>query len=143
MTAFSLLILGCSSSAPAPTSTIDGKADSLTADAALGEHCGGFVAHPKKCAAGLVCVANHHIPDAPGVCQEAQNQCTGLLPQFCEVCADGTTQCAHWDDQCNVVTCPKKQGGQEGDACNDFARCADGLVCTGSNGGPGVCQKSA
>jgi hypothetical protein len=87
-----------------------------------------------------VCIANRHIPDAPGTCQAAANQCSGALPQFCETCSDGTTQCAHWDDQCNVVTCPKKQGGQVGDSCNDFACCADGLVCTGSNGGPGVCQ---
>jgi hypothetical protein len=31
-------------------------------------------------------------------------------------------------------------GHPQGSFCTDFTRCDDGLVCTGSNGGPGTCQ---
>ena len=34
--------------------------------------------------------------------------CTGLLPQLCQVCADGSTGCAHWScvaNRCEIATC--------------------------------------
>jgi hypothetical protein len=83
-----------------------------------GESCGGFTAHPKKCADGLICQANRHIPDAPGTCVvdpdagnacTASSDCSGILPQFCEQCSDGTTACAHFEcvsNQCQIATCP-------------------------------------
>jgi hypothetical protein len=52
---------------------------------------------------------------APQPSQPTQaNQCTldtdcsGILPQFCRVCSDGTESCAHWScvaNSCEVVTC--------------------------------------
>ena len=53
--------------------------------------------------------------------------CTGALPQICEVCSNGTTECAHWVDvngQCAVEICapgetptptPTPGGGGSGD----------------------------
>jgi hypothetical protein len=36
--------------------------------------------------------------------------CPGFLPQNCQVCADGSSQCAHWvveNGTCTIETCPK------------------------------------
>ena len=50
----------------------------------------------------------------PVLCKCVKNQCvtaadcTGPLPQFCEICADGSTACAHWScvaGQCSVNAC--------------------------------------
>jgi hypothetical protein len=119
-----------------------------TAPAQQGEHCGGFVAHPRTCDVGLVCVSDSNTVDLPGTCQpddgppacQAASDCSGFLPHNCAACADGTTQCAHWDcngGACQIATCDDKGGAAI--ACNDLSGCPDGEVCTGSNGGPGVC----
>ncbi len=37
------------------------------------------------------------------------SQCSGALPDVCEVCADGASECAHWvveKGQCDVEICP-------------------------------------
>jgi len=31
--------------------------------------------------------------------------CSGALPQFCTMCSDGSEQCAHFNDKCEIVTC--------------------------------------
>jgi hypothetical protein len=36
----------------------------------------------------------------------ATRLCTGPLPQICQLCSDGVSRCAHFDENCNVVTCP-------------------------------------
>lgn len=36
------------------------------------------------------------------------SDCSGILPQFCRVCDDGTTSCAHWScvtNACQIATC--------------------------------------
>jgi hypothetical protein len=40
-------------------------------------------------------------------CQE-DTDCSGFLPQFCRVCSDGSTSCAHWScvaNSCQIATC--------------------------------------
>jgi hypothetical protein len=104
-----------------------------------GGPCGGFTRHPCQCAPELVCVHRHFLPDFPGRCEarrhpvcdpipcpsgemfdstackcvapecETADDCTGALPQFCQVCADGNAVCAHWScqsGQCSVAACP-------------------------------------
>jgi hypothetical protein len=51
-----------------------------------GEECGGFVAHPRKCAAGLTCIASNENPDFPGTC--ARQFCGGIAGL---ACPDGYT----------------------------------------------------
>jgi len=38
--------------------------------AGLGDHCGGFVRNPPRCAPPLVCDLRGHPPDTGGVCVE-------------------------------------------------------------------------
>jgi len=43
----------------------------------------------------------------PQECTEATD-CSGILPDFCRLCSDGTSACAHWSclsNQCEIVTC--------------------------------------
>jgi hypothetical protein len=102
-----------------------------------GGPCGGFTSNPCQCAPGLECVSNP-IPDIPGTCGppivvcdpiECKNgetwepmvcacapqacttstDCTGSLPQLCEVCVDGASGCAHWEcdaGACQTAYCP-------------------------------------
>jgi hypothetical protein len=52
--------------------------------------------------------------------------CRGALPKTCEACADGTTGCAHFDANCNIVTCePKQCTGLLPKVCE---ACADGTT---------------
>jgi hypothetical protein len=44
----------------------------------------------------------------PAGCTTAAD-CSGPLPQLCQICADGSSACAHWAcvaGQCQVATCP-------------------------------------
>ena len=46
-------------------------------------------------------------PQADTSCH-ADTDCSGILPQFCRECSDGSTSCAHWscvDNACQVATC--------------------------------------
>jgi hypothetical protein len=47
--------------------------------------------------------------DLPQTCRTA-SECTGPLPQICEVCSDGFSRCAHWtctpDHKCVTEICP-------------------------------------
>lgn len=39
----------------------------------------------------------------------ADADCSGILPQFCRTCDDGSTSCAHWScvtNACQIATCP-------------------------------------
>lgn len=39
---------------------------------------------------------------------QADADCSGILPQFCRVCDDGSTSCAHWScvtNACQIATC--------------------------------------
>jgi hypothetical protein len=101
----------------------------------VGGPCGGFVANPCQCAAGLVCV-DSGVPDKGGTCQKGPvcaptpcpsaatfdpvackcvvpncataADCTGPLPLSCQVCGDGAVACAHWScvaGQCQTTFC--------------------------------------
>ena len=38
----------------------------------------------------------------------ADTDCSGILPQFCRQCSDGSTSCAHWscvENACQIATC--------------------------------------
>ncbi|HEX2571192.1 MAG TPA: hypothetical protein VH877_16665 [Polyangia bacterium] len=79
----------------------------------LGEHCGGFILNAPVCQEPLVCQLNPTCPDCGGTCVapecQADTDCTGILPQLCQVCADGSTQCAHFEcinHKCETVVCP-------------------------------------
>jgi hypothetical protein len=75
-------------------------------------------------------------------CQQPSD-CTGLLPQMCEQCADGTSQCAHWDcnsGACQTTTCEDNGGpasvGDDGGTAGD-----DGG--SGDDGGGNQCQAAS
>jgi hypothetical protein len=47
---------------------------------------------------------------------QAASDCTGLLPSLCEQCADGSSQCAHWDcnaNACQVTVCEDNGGASQ------------------------------
>jgi hypothetical protein len=46
-------------------------------------------------------------PQADTGCH-ADSDCSGILPQFCRTCSDGSTSCAHWscvENACQIATC--------------------------------------
>jgi hypothetical protein len=60
-----------------------------------------------SCGAGLGIECCLPPPASQPECVTA-NDCPGFLPQFCKVCSDGTSQCAHWTcdaGKCAVATC--------------------------------------
>ena len=65
--------------------------------------------------------------------------CQGALPQLCQVCADGSEQCAHHEcvaGKCEIATCPI--AAVAGQSCGPDPiqdACPSGLVCVGSGGG--------
>ncbi len=73
---------------------------------------------PDACAIGTVGDANTYscgggagvqccLPPAANGCA-ADSDCTGLLPQFCRTCSDGSDGCAHWsclESSCQIATC--------------------------------------
>lgn len=73
---------------------------------------------PGSCAGGSVGDATEYscggglgveccLPAQTASCS-ADSDCTGLVPQFCRTCADGSEACAHWtclDNSCAVVSC--------------------------------------
>lgn len=87
---------------------------SMSLGAATGAGCGGPPEPPPGCVQNVLCVQGAHfdrqlcqcVPDAP-VCKSATD-CQGPLPQFCEICADGATRCAHFTcsaGHCAVSAC--------------------------------------
>jgi hypothetical protein len=117
----------------------------------------------------MVVCPNDTTNSDPNACQ-APTDCRGLLPHICEQCADGTSQCAHFDcnaGACQTVVCDDNggpatlgddggtgddassgdDGGSQPTACNDFNPCPADQTCidpnTGlpaTNGAPGTCQ---
>src|SRR5438552_3549508 len=79
--------IGCGSAAQSTEASSD---EAITSSGAGGA-CGGFVAHPKKCAEGLECIATGH-PDLPGTCQalasQAGESCGGFVAHP-KKCAEG------------------------------------------------------
>jgi hypothetical protein len=48
------------------------------------------------------------LPAQPDNSCQADTDCSGILPQFCRQCSDGTTSCAHWscvEGACQIATC--------------------------------------
>src|SRR5450755_4403973 len=48
------------------------------------------------------------LPLQPDNSCNADSDCSGLIPQFCKVCSDNTTVCAHWsclENACQITTC--------------------------------------
>jgi Chaperone of endosialidase len=72
-----------------------------------------------------------------GGCQQASD-CRGVLPQICQMCADGSTGCAHWEcraGMCVTAYCPVTAADGGGVPCGPAVcpsvdRCCD--HCTGS-----------
>jgi hypothetical protein len=55
---------------------------------------------------GVECCLPAPAPTGPA-CNTASD-CSGILPQFCQVCSDGTTACAHWaceQGHCTTAVC--------------------------------------
>ncbi|MHB1843412.1 MAG: hypothetical protein ACYCWW_01080 [Deltaproteobacteria bacterium] len=65
-------------------------------------------------------------------CQSAAD-CSGMLPDFCRVCADGSNGCAHWDclsGACQVATC---EAAPPPASCQLESDCAQGQSCQGGS----------
>ena len=98
-----------------------------------------------------------------GSCQTASD-CSGVLPMFCRICADGSNGCAHWScasGQCQVATCETAAApgcAQESDcgqgqscqngscaACHTFCNmaCVQGKSCQADANGCVSCQPTA
>ncbi len=63
----------------------------------------------------------------------SSKECSGPLPQICETCPDGKTECAHWDceeHECKIAICDEPP-----DACRVAADCKGPL--------PQLCQECA
>jgi len=83
-----------------------GCASSLTCGAGCDLEVSGRcpVCDPIKCPAGEV--FSRELCKCVGCVTAAD--CKGLLPQFCQVCADGSTGCAHFScvaNSCEIATC--------------------------------------
>jgi hypothetical protein len=90
--------------------------DSGSTCAAAGGTCVPLV--PDACAIGSIGDANQYscggglgveccLPPQAPACQAASD-CGGVLPQFCRLCSDGTSSCAHWscvNNACEIATC--------------------------------------
>jgi hypothetical protein len=74
-------------------------------------NCDGEVGDARKysCGGGLgieCCFPSSTPPAGPSCAHDSD--CSGALPQFCKVCSDGTSQCAHWScesNHCVIATC--------------------------------------
>ncbi len=74
---------------------------------------------PDSCANGTVGDATQYscgggvgveccLPAQPSNQCNADSDCSGILPDFCRVCSDGSESCAHWScaqNMCQIVTC--------------------------------------
>lgn len=92
----------------------------LTRLARAGEHCGGFVVHPRECEEGLVCFLSP-IPDVGGTCAKpaGAGESCGFRTQS-KPCADGL-ECVHVSGPRDALTCAKPKpafcGGIAGIEC--------------------------
>jgi hypothetical protein len=74
---------------------------------------------PGSCEAGTVADATEYscgsglgveccLPAQPDTSCTTADDCSGLLPQFCRTCDDGSQSCAHWScgsSACEIATC--------------------------------------
>jgi hypothetical protein len=69
------------------------------------------------CVDNILCIAGDHfdstlckcVPDTSTTSCSKASDCTGALPALCEICANGSTGCAHFTcvaGQCQVAYCP-------------------------------------
>lgn len=118
-----------------------------------------WAAHGRTCEM-VVCSGDN--PNPSGASCQDPTDCTGLLPHICEQCADGTSQCAHFDcnaGACQTVVCDDNggpasvgddggsgddasgddaggdDGGSQPAACNDFNPCPADQTCIDPNTG--------
>lgn len=101
--------------APPPVAICpDGSAPPLSCEPDATTNMCRWHVGPCACVQNVVCVKGDHwdsqlcrcVPDAPA-CTTAAD-CTGALPQICQVCPNGTTACAHFEcvgGQCQVAIC--------------------------------------
>ncbi len=78
-------------------------------------------------------------------CQTAAN-CTGPLPQVCQVCTDGSDGCAHWAcvaGKCEITYCTCEPTPCPQDEVWDSAQCKCGPICSNGTIGTGMCCLSA
>jgi hypothetical protein len=70
---------------------------------------------PNVCVDNVLCVKGTHWSTTECKCVADQaacskdSDCSGNLPQLCEVCSNGQTACAHWScvaGGCAIATCP-------------------------------------
>jgi hypothetical protein len=70
--------------------------------------CSGEVGDARQYSCGGGLGVECCFPASDGASCNADKDCSGILPQFCKVCSDGSTSCAHWACQahhCAVTTC--------------------------------------
>jgi hypothetical protein len=73
--------------------------------------CDGEVGDARQysCGGGLgveCCFPSSSAPSGPACAQDSD--CSGILPDFCRVCSDNSTSCAHWSceqNHCVIATC--------------------------------------
>ena len=98
-----------------------------------GESCGGFVAHPRQCAAGLNCIFSH-VPDVPGTCVDplktacaaAGGSCVALAPGTCDNGAIGDATQYSCGGGLGVECCLPKPA-PTGPACKSASDCTGPL----------------
>jgi len=89
-------------------------------------------------------VACSSADDTASSSSEDLKSCKGALPDICEKCSDGTTECAHWvkeNGECEVQICPPAKAGE----CNSASDCTGPLpmICEECNGGGEQCAHHA
>lgn len=71
--------------------------------------------------------------------------CTGALPDICEVCSNGETECAHYvivNGACSIELCPPANPPPVGVDCAPGAPCQAGTGCGTASAGPSGCSTS-
>jgi hypothetical protein len=100
--------LQCSTTCSAPVGCIQGAACSQ------GESCGTGSGPGAECSTTCTCgpdgTLDCNVCDDAGPPSSVTDPCPGLaIPDICEVCANGTTECAHHIivmGQCQIEICP-------------------------------------
>ena len=113
----SVLLVACSTGSPLRGSGATGATGATggAAEAGAGGESGGAVAGDAPgCVENALCIKGSHwdssackcVPTIAGCSGDAD--CHGPLPQFCQLCSDGNSGCAHHEciaGKCAVVTC--------------------------------------
>jgi hypothetical protein len=137
----SLSLAACGSNAlPTGNHPPLGKADNPNAGKVCADAPAQFLL---SCGDGLACVSDgngsgvsHCVtidPGGPIQLVDAGVQCSGALPQLCELCANGSSGCAHFDANCKIVFCDDDCNSDADCPPNPGASCASPLCSDGSN----------